>query len=294
MIQLEKICKQFENQTALQDINLEIPKGCIFGLLGPNGAGKTTLIRIITQIILADSGKLLFDGQFATQKHQNWIGYLPEERGLYKKMKVYEQLLYLAQLKEISKNEAKHNIEFWMNKLDIHTWKNKTIEELSKGMQQKVQFAASVIHSPKILILDEPFTGFDPINAKMLQDIVIELKNQGVTIVLSTHRMEQTEQLCDQIAMLHKAKLVLQGNLKSIIQNHKKNLFSIDFIGNFPENSTLFNLISILNNIAVIKSNNSTLNSILDFLIPNIEIFNIVEINPTLNEIFIEKTMLNS
>lgn len=301
MIRTEKISKQYDNHIALQNIDLEIPKGSIFGLLGPNGAGKTTLIRILTQIILPDSGNLYFNNELASSKHQQMIGYLPEERGLYKKMKVFEQLLYLAQLKGLNKFEATKNIDFWMQKLDIHTWKNKTVEELSKGMQQKVQFAATVIHQPQILILDEPFTGFDPINAQMLIEIIKEMKNNGTTIILSSHRMEQTEQLCDSIAMVHQAKIVLQGNLKSIIKTNKKNIYKITFKGVFPENNTLYTILNYEENYKdnifinseseiYIQSYTLNLNEILVFLIQTIEILQIIDVKPTLNEIFIEKT----
>ncbi len=290
MILLENISKKFDANVALQNIDLAIPKACIFGLLGPNGAGKTTLIRILTQIILPDTGKLYFDGQLATPKHQHLMGYLPEERGLYKKMKVYEQLLYFAQLKGLSKNEAKNNIDFWLQKLEITTWKAKTIEELSKGMQQKVQFVATIAHNPQIIILDEPFTGFDPINAQMLIDIIIELKNNGKTIILSTHRMEQTEQLCDTIAMVHKASLVLHGNLKEIINNHKKYIYTIEYSGSFPENPQLYNIITLTENQATIQCHNTSLNAILQYLLPFIDIYSMIEKKPSLNEIFIEKT----
>ncbi|TAG55817.1 MAG: ATP-binding cassette domain-containing protein [Cytophagales bacterium] len=301
MIRTEKISKQYDNHIALQNIDLEIPKGSIFGLLGPNGAGKTTLIRILTQIILPDSGNLYFNNELASSKHQQMIGYLPEERGLYKKMKVFEQLLYLAQLKGLNKFEATKNIDFWMQKLDIHTWKNKTVEELSKGMQQKVQFAATVIHQPQILILDEPFTGFDPINAQMLIEIIKGMKNNGTTIILSSHRMEQTEQLCDSIAMVHQAKIVLQGNLKSIIKTNKKNIYKITFKGVFPENNTLYTILNYEENYKdnifinseseiYIQSYTLNLNEILVFLIQTIEILQIIDLKPTLNEIFIEKT----
>jgi ABC-2 type transport system ATP-binding protein len=217
ILEAQHIVKRYSNHTALNDVSISIPRGCIFGLLGPNGAGKTSLIRIITQITAPDSGTVYFNGEPLSPKHISQIGYLPEERGLYKKMKVGEQLLYLTQLKGISKAEAMDKLKVWFKKFEIQTWWNKHVEDLSKGMQQKVQFVATVLHNPSLIILDEPFSGFDPINANLIKDEILQLKQQGSTIIFSTHRMESVEELCDYIALINKSQkfwMVLQRKLR--------------------------------------------------------------------------------
>ncbi|AYN68782.1 ATP-binding cassette domain-containing protein [Euzebyella marina] len=223
----KEVTKKYGEHTALDHVSLEIPKNSIYGLLGPNGAGKTTLIRIINQITYPDKGEVLFDGEPLRSEHIAQIGYLPEERGLYKSMKVGEQALYLAQLKGLSKAEAKKRLEYWFERLDIGKWWNKKIQELSKGMAQKVQFIVTVLHEPKLLIFDEPFSGFDPINANIIKDEILNLKEQGTSIIFSTHRMESVEELCEHIALIHRSKKVLDGKLSDIKKAYKNNIFKV-------------------------------------------------------------------
>lgn len=212
---------------ALKDFDLEVEKGMVFGLLGPNGAGKTTLIRIVNQIIDRDSGEILINGEPLKMNHVRNIGYLPEERGLYKGMRVDDQLLYFAQIKGLKSTEAKFKIQMWLERLNLLSWKNMKVEELSKGMAQKVQFIATVIHEPKLLILDEPFSGFDPVNAEIIKNEILELKRNGTTIMLSTHRMESVELLCDNIAMINRSRKILDGSVKAIKMASKTNRYSV-------------------------------------------------------------------
>ncbi|WP_339708817.1 ATP-binding cassette domain-containing protein [uncultured Kriegella sp.] len=223
----EEVTKRFGKHIALNKVSLEIPKNSIYGLLGPNGAGKTTLIRIINQITFPDSGKVFFDGELLRPQHIAMIGYLPEERGLYKSMKVGEQALYLAQLKGLSKAEAKKRLKFWFERLDIGDWWNKKIQELSKGMAQKIQFIVTILHEPKLLIFDEPFSGFDPINANIIKDEILKLKENGTSIIFSTHRMESVEELCEHIALLHESEKILAGKLSEIKKAYKRNIFKV-------------------------------------------------------------------
>jgi ABC-2 type transport system ATP-binding protein len=216
MLEIRQLNKTYGSHRALTNLDLVVPEAGIFGLLGPNGAGKTTLIRIINQIIEQDSGEVILDGQPLSGEAIRKIGYLPEERGLYKKMGVWDQLIYFSRIKGLTASEAKHRVNYWLEKFEISSWKNKKIEDLSKGMAQKIQFIATVIHSPRVLILDEPFSGFDPVNAAMLKNEILELKNGGTTILLSTHRMESVELLCDQVAMIHKSKKILDGSIREI------------------------------------------------------------------------------
>ncbi|MGC6438012.1 MAG: ABC transporter ATP-binding protein [Flavobacteriaceae bacterium] len=227
LLEANAISKQFGEFNALSDVTIQVPKHSIFGLLGPNGAGKTTLIRIINQITMPDSGEVILDGERLKPHHVQYIGYLPEERGLYKSMKVGEQALYLAQLKGLSYSEAKKRLKFWFDKLEIGHWWDKKIEELSKGMAQKIQFVVTVLHQPKLLIFDEPFSGFDPINANLIKDEILQLRDDGATVIFSTHRMESVEELCDHIALIHKSKKILDGNLIDIKRNHKTNTFEV-------------------------------------------------------------------
>lgn len=292
----EHIEKNFANHRALDDVSVNISENSIFGLLGPNGAGKTTLIRIINQIIAPDKGALFFNGEPLQQKHVAQIGYLPEERGLYKKMKVGEQALYLAQLKGLSKNEAKKRLNLWFEKFDIASWWNRNVEELSKGMQQKVQFIVTILHQPKLLIFDEPFSGFDPINVDLLKNEILELKKNGTTIIFSTHNMSSVEELCDDILLINNSKAILSGKVKDIQRSFKKNIFELVYSGdsdfvlpneferisyekdNFGE--TVMNV--------QLKSSESS-NALLAFLLQqNIQIKSFKEILPTMNEIFIE------
>ncbi|WP_150451750.1 ABC transporter ATP-binding protein [Arenibacter lacus] len=223
----DKVTKRYGDHLALNNLSLEIPRNSIYGLLGPNGAGKTTLIRIINQITYPDQGTILFDGQPLEAKHIAMIGYLPEERGLYKSMKVGEQALYLAQLKGMSKTEAKAKLDYWFKRLDIGDWWNKKIQELSKGMAQKIQFIVTVLHQPKLLIFDEPFSGFDPINANLIKDEILRLKENGTSIIFSTHRMESVEELCEYIALIHKSEKLLDGKLSDIKNAYKNNVFQV-------------------------------------------------------------------
>ena len=223
----ESVSKSFGNHIALRNISLEIPENCIYGLLGPNGAGKTTLIRIINQISYPDTGKVFFNGELLQPHHIAMIGYLPEERGLYKSMKVGEQALYLAQLKGLSKIEAKKRLKYWFERFEIGDWWNKKIQELSKGMAQKIQFIVTVLHEPKLLIFDEPFSGFDPINATKIKDEILALKEKGTSIIFSTHRMESVEELCEYIALIHKSEKLLDGKLTTIKKAYKNNVFAI-------------------------------------------------------------------
>ena len=222
------IVKQYENHLALNDVSLEIPKGSIYGLLGPNGAGKTTLMKIINQITAPDSGEFIFNNEKLVRKHISQIGYLPEERGLYRKMKVGEQSLYLAQLKGMSKKEATLKLKTWFEKLDILQWWDKKVEELSKGMAQKVQFAITVIHNPDLLIFDEPFSGFDPVNTALIRNEILELKEKGTSIIFSTHRMESVEEICDEITLINNGITILQGEINSIKNQFRNNTFQIE------------------------------------------------------------------
>ncbi|HAT65433.1 MAG TPA: ABC transporter ATP-binding protein [Flavobacteriaceae bacterium] len=221
------VSKSFGTFTALNNVSIEVPKGSIFGLLGPNGAGKTTFIRIINQITMPDSGSVFLDGEPLRPHHIQHIGYLPEERGLYKSMKVGEQAVYLAQLKGLSKAEAKKRLKMWFERLEIGDWWNKKIQELSKGMAQKIQFVVTVLHEPKLLIFDEPFSGFDPINANLIKDEILKLREDGATVIFSTHRMESVEEMCDHIALIHKSNKILDGKLIDIKRQYKSNTFEV-------------------------------------------------------------------
>jgi len=231
ILQIQNVSKFYANHTALNNVSFDVPKGKIFGLLGPNGAGKTSLIRIINQITAPDEGQVLFNGEVLNNEHIKNIGYLPEERGLYKKMNVFDQLIYFARLRGLNKHEAKITIDMWLEKFEASTWKKKKIEELSKGMQQKIQFIVTVLHKPDFIILDEPFTGFDPKNTQLIKDEIVNLKNNGATIMLSTHRMESVEAICDEVVLINKAKLVTQGTVGSVRNSLKDNSFEIQYQG---------------------------------------------------------------
>lgn len=232
---VDEVTKQFGDHTALKRVSLEIPKNSIYGLLGPNGAGKTTLIRIINQITYPDQGTVFFDGAPLRPEHISQIGYLPEERGLYKSMKVGEQALYLAQLKGLSKGDAKRKLKFWFDRLEIGDWWGKKIQELSKGMAQKIQFIVTVLHEPKLLIFDEPFSGFDPINANIIKEEIWKLKENGTSIIFSTHRMESVEELCEYIALIHRSEKILDGKLSDIKKAFKNNIFGVGVTTETPE-----------------------------------------------------------
>jgi len=292
IIEVQNITKDYSNHRALDDVSINIPKGCIFGLLGPNGAGKTSLIRIINQITGPDSGKVFFDGEPLGPKHISKIGYLPEERGLYKKMKVGEQLLYLAQLKGLTKSEAMEKLKIWFVKFDIKTWWDKSVSDLSKGMQQKVQFVSTVLHEPDLIILDEPFSGFDPINANLIRDEILELKQKGSTIIFSTHRMETVEELCDNIALIHRAKKVLDGPKLLIKEQFKTNTFFVEYRGHLAdfghkyqlEKTTALENDFLRTNIHLPASVSA--NELLSELLPQVEIRAFGENIPTMSDIF--------
>lgn len=299
MLEIHNIVKQYAGHLALNDVSIHIPKGQIFGLLGPNGAGKTSLIRIINQITAPDSGHILFDGEPLSPKHIAQIGYLPEERGLYKKMEVGEQMIYLAQLKGFTKQQAKNRLDHWFEKMDMKDWWKKKIEDLSKGMQQKVQFIATVLHEPRLIILDEPFSGFDPINAQIIQDQILELNNNGATIIYSTHRMETVEELCDHIALINKSQKILDGAVKDIKKGYKSHIYEIDYAYNDGNDSRwlqsdLFEVISRSEGretaqLKIRLNENIRLNDIIQMIIGQVEISQIKEILPSIHDIFIEK-----
>ena len=292
ILQLEKVTKTYDKHIAVNEVSFNIPKGCIFGLLGPNGAGKTSLIRIITTITRADSGQVYLDGEKLNNKHPAEIGYMPEERGLYKKMKTGEHLLYLAQLKGLSKKKALQEINTWMEKFGIESWWAKRIEELSKGMQQKIQFISTVIHRPKLLILDEPFSGLDPINTNLIKDEIDELHQSGTSIVFSTHRMEQVEEICENIVLINQGRNVLEGTVKDIKDQFKENLFSVEFEGELP--ADLQQRYRIVNqadkNLMIKLEDPGSSNELLRYLLnAGLYIHAYNEILPGLNEIFIRQ-----
>ncbi|MEM1320635.1 MAG: ATP-binding cassette domain-containing protein [Bacteroidota bacterium] len=292
ILKLEEVTKSYSNHLACDRVSFEMPKGCIFGLLGPNGAGKTSLIRIITTITRADSGAVYLDGEKLSSEHPSMIGYMPEERGLYKKMKVGDHLLYLAQLKGYSSAKAKTEIKSWMDKFAISDWWDKKVEELSKGMQQKIQFIATVVHRPKLLILDEPFSGLDPINTNLIKDEIDELNANGTSIIFSTHRMEQVEEICERIVLINKGRNVLEGAVKDIKNQFKENLYRIEFTGQLPGDlAEKTNIIKTDSNAIVVQlDSEQQSNELLQHLLRSevhIQAFN--EILPTLNEIFIKQ-----
>lgn len=293
ILDVKNVTKNYSNHCALDNVSLSVPNGVIYGLLGPNGAGKTSLIRIVNQITGPDAGTILFNGLALSEKNIYEIGYLPEERGLYKKMKVGEQLLYLARLKGLNKSEALDKLRYWFEKFEIKTWWDKNVEDLSKGMQQKIQFVATVLHQPKLIILDEPFSGFDPINASIIKDEILELKEKGSTIIFSTHRMESVEELCDYIALINKSKKVLEGKKQDIKDKYKSNTFSLQFNGELNEEFKTFSIISEITNLdgrkfAVLKAYDSAKsNEILKELLPKIEIKSFKEDEASMNDVFI-------
>jgi ABC-2 type transport system ATP-binding protein len=292
ILELQNLRKYFATQKAVDDISLTIEKGQIFGLLGPNGAGKTTLIRMITGIFYPDEGNIIFDGKkFDPLNDIAHIGYMPEERGLYKKMKIGEQALYLARLKGLSKYDATKKIKEWFTKLDMDSWWNKKVEDLSKGMSQKLQFVTTVLHDPKLIILDEPFSGLDPVNANLIKEEIYNLAQRGATIIFSTHRMEQVEEICDHIALVNKGKKILDGTVKEVKNNHKQNLFRINFSNELmPEHLAvdLFKVEQRNDRELIIKLEYASNNEVLQYFINkglHIDSFN--EILPSLNDIFI-------
>ncbi|HPN19056.1 MAG TPA: ABC transporter ATP-binding protein [Chitinophagales bacterium] len=298
LLDVQHISKSFQQNLALNDVSLSLEKNKIYGLLGPNGAGKTTLIRNITQIFFPDAGQIFFNGEKLSQEHQNQIGYMPEERGLYKKMKVGEQLMYFAQLRGFSKQQATNKINFWLQKLDIENWRNKTIEELSKGMQQKIQFVATVLHEPTLLILDEPFSGLDPINAELIKNEIFELHKKGTTIIFSTHRMENVEEICEDIFLINKGKIILAGNVQSIKQQFKQHLIKVDTLIPVSLSESVLSQTDITeqthSHLIFKLRENQKPNDILKILLQNnFEISGMIEILPTIHEIFIQSVNNN-
>ncbi len=290
-LEINEVSKFYQTHKALDHVSLSVPEGSIYGLLGPNGAGKTSLIRIINQITAPDTGSITFDNEPLNTEHIYKIGYLPEERGLYKKQKVWEQMIYFGQLKGLSLAEAKKRSEEWLVKFDLREWKNKKVEELSKGMQQKVQFIITVLHKPKLLILDEPFTGFDPINSEIIMNEIKSLKAQGTTILYSTHRMESVEEICDHICLINKSKKILDGSVKEIKKQNSKNLFELVFEGIMPtwiekisEEPTDEGLTKL-----VFKVKNMNRAEIIKRVANEVNVWSFREIVPTIHQIFIDK-----
>jgi len=297
LFEAKNIVKRYAAHTALDGVSITVPEQSIFGLLGPNGAGKTTLIRIINQIIGPDEGELYFEGNKLHANDIYRIGYLPEERGLYKKMKVGEQAIYLAQLKGLSRSAAIHELKIWFEKFEISDWWNKKVEELSKGMQQKIQFIVTIIHKPKLLIFDEPFSGFDPINVHLLKQEILNLKEQGASIIFSTHNMASVEEICDHICLIDQSKTILEGEVNSIKNKFKANIYEVEWLGNMEQmKNNLPSFLSILDNSNSNGSNKTKFkidkgnkpNDLMKFLITNFEVLGLKEILPSMDEIFIQ------
>ena len=296
ILSVQNVTKRYSNHTALDHVSIEVPEQSVFGLLGPNGAGKTSLIRIINQITGPDEGRIYFSGKPLSPSHAERIGYLPEERGLYRKMAVGEQALYLARLKGLSRQDAIKKLKYWFEKFEIISWWKKKVEELSKGMQQKVQFIVTVLHEPDLLILDEPFTGFDPINTNLIRDELLELKKKGSTIILSTHRMESVEELCSHITLINKAKKILDGEVKKIRKDFRQQVYEVQFAGNnIALANSLGGYLKLMDvhqdeeySTALIQSlNDHSPNELLNQLLPHVEIHSFREVLPTMNEVFI-------
>ncbi|GAB4239222.1 MAG: ABC transporter ATP-binding protein [Ekhidna sp.] len=293
LLKIENVTKSYSEHRALNDVNMEIPEGCIFGLLGPNGAGKTTLIRIINQIIEADQGTIYFDSNPLNADHIREIGYLPEERGLYKKMKVGEQLVYLGQLRGLSYRDAIKRGRAWCEKLEIIDWWGKKIEDLSKGMAQKIQFISTVMHEPKLIILDEPFSGFDPVNANLIKDEILELREKGSTIIFSTHRMESVEQLCDHIAMINRSEKIIDGSKQAVKEQYRDGSYFVEYKEGELSAATGFEILGTeeigrgLKRALVQYSPDGNPNELLKHLIGQVEIHSFVERIPSMNDIFI-------
>ncbi len=292
----ENVSKAYADHVAIEEISISVPEGSIFGLLGPNGAGKTTFIRIINQITGPDTGELWFGGEKLEQKHLHHIGYLPEERGLYKKMKVGEQALYLCQLKGLSKKDALERLKYWFEKFEIQQWWNKKVEELSKGMAQKVQFIVTILHQPKLLILDEPFSGFDPINTNLIKSEILELKNNGTTIIFSTHNMGSVEELCDHIALINDSRVILDGEVGEIRNRFRTKTYDIKFNGTMMELGNSLGTYGELiehdadpegNEATVRLVNGATTNQLLGNIMRSVEVTGFNEVIPSMNDIFI-------
>lgn len=298
ILQINKVSKNYSLHNALNEVSIHVAEKSIFGLLGPNGAGKTSLIRIINQITGPDSGEVLYKGEKLGPQHIERIGYLPEERGLYKKMSVVDQVLYLAQLKGLTKADAKKRMLYWFEKFEMQDWWKKKIEELSKGMQQKVQFIVTIIHNPELIILDEPFSGFDPINTQLIKDEILKLKKNGATVIFSTHNMSSVEELCDSIALINKSQKILDGTVKNIRNTYRSNTFKVSFKGSIIGfTNALWTGAEILikqteddiHTLTIKLLNNYSSNQLLEAVLPNHQIISLNEIIPSMNDIFIMK-----
>ena len=299
ILEVQNVVKQYGDYTALNNVSLQVPKGSIYGLLGPNGAGKTSLIRIINQITMPDSGVVFLDGEKLNPEHVKHIGYMPEERGLYKTMKVGEQCLYLAQLKGMPEAEAKKQLKYWFEKFEIQGWWDKKIQELSKGMAQKIQFIVTVLHQPKLLILDEPFSGFDPVNANLIKDEIIELNKKGTSVIFSTHRMESVEEMCDYIALIHKSNKLIEGKLDDVKRQHRTNIYQVGILTNnieglmvsltqkFTIEQTNFKSLNDDLKLEVHLENHSS-NELISILTQFGQVTHFMEKIPTVNDIFIQ------
>lgn len=299
LLEAQHIHKQFAKHTALNDVSVSIPENSIFGLLGPNGAGKTTLIRIINQITAPDSGQVLLKGKPLKRSDISRIGYLPEERGLYKKMKVGEQSIYLAQLKGLSRSEARKRLRYWFEKMDIMQWWDKKVQELSKGMAQKAQFVTTILHEPELLIFDEPFSGFDPINTNLIKKEILELKEKGTTIIFSAHDMPSVEEVCDRIALINKSKVILEGDMLSVKSKYKENTYNLCYTGELgAENKDIFQLISQKTDAsgtnAVVKIAQDREKDMLRLLAERVSLTEFKEIIPSMNEVFIKAVEENN
>lgn len=291
VIILSNVSKTFGEYKAVNDVSYSVKKGRIFGLLGPNGAGKTTTIRMINNIFTPDSGSVTINGERAGTRHQNYIGYLPEERGLYKKTKVIEQLQYFGQLKGLSRIQALKQAREWLHKLGAPDWANKKIQELSKGMQQKVQFIGTVLHNPDILILDEPFSGFDPINTELLKNIILEMRNEGKTIILSTHVMQQVEQMCDDMCLINKGKVILSGEVRKVKKSFGRDTLLLEFEGDASFlNAMPVEIKNQTSNRVELRITDNTLkpNDILNQAMQHVQIYKFELAEPSINDIFIE------
>ena len=289
LLTVNEVVKQYNDYTALNKVCISVPKGSVYGLLGPNGAGKTTLMRIINQITAPDSGGIIFDGEPLAKHHITEIGYLPEERGLYKKMKVGEQAIYLAQLKGISYANAVKKLKYWFNKLDILNWWNKKVEELSKGMAQKIQFIVTIIHEPKLLIFDEPFSGFDPINAAIIRKEILNLRDKGTTIIFSTHRMESVEEICDHIALINNAKTILEGPINDIKNKFSNNYYQITTDNDGLTENEYFSIVSSIDTKYRIKiKENKTYKQVLKSILNESDVISFNKEIPSMEEIFIK------
>ena len=293
-VETKDVVKQFSQHLALNKVSIRVPEGAVFGLLGPNGAGKTTLIRIITRITAPDSGEILLNGKPLSREDIYKIGYLPEERGLYKKMKVGEQAMYLARLKGMTRDDAHREIVRWFNKFEIMDWYNRKVEELSKGMQQKVQFISTIIHNPDLLIFDEPFSGFDPVNAELIKQEMLKLKAEGKTVILSTHNMESVEALCDEIALINKSEVVLQGSVYNLRNEHKKDIYKFRLLVDEFDNSELnLDLLTSVRyneftDIRIKKPLDMDKTQLIKLMLDKYKIASFEEELPTMNEVFIE------